>query len=62
MAVLGLGGIDVPLYPISTSETIEFCLNNSESVGIIVSNKFQLNKVLKVRNECKNSTVHSCNE
>ncbi|MDP3443946.1 MAG: AMP-binding protein, partial [Ignavibacteria bacterium] len=37
MAVLGLGGIDVPLYPISTSETIEFCVNNSESVGIIVS-------------------------
>ncbi len=53
MAVLGLGGIDVPLYPISTSETIEFCLNNSESVGIVVSNKFQLNKVLKVRSECK---------
>ncbi|TSA28925.1 MAG: long-chain fatty acid--CoA ligase [Ignavibacteriales bacterium] len=53
MAVLGLGGVDVPLYPISTSETIEFCLNNSESVGIIVSNKFQLNKVLKVRSECK---------
>ena len=53
MAVLGLGGVDVPLYPISTSETIEFCLNNSESVGIVVSNKFQLNKVLKVRNECK---------
>ena len=53
MAVLGLGGVDVPLYPISTSETIEFCLNNSESVGIIVSNKFQLNKVLKVKDSCK---------
>ncbi|RJP61435.1 MAG: long-chain fatty acid--CoA ligase [Ignavibacteriales bacterium] len=54
MAILGLGAIDVPLYPISTSETIQFILNNSESVGIIVSNKFQLNKVLKIRNECKN--------
>ena len=51
--IIGLGGIDVPLYPISTSETIEFCLNNSESVGIVVSNKFHLNKVLKVRNNCK---------
>lgn len=51
--IIGLGGIDVPLYPISTSETIEFCLNNSESVGIVVSNKFQLNKVLKVKNNCK---------
>ncbi len=53
MAILGLGGIDVPLYPISTSETIEYCLNNSESKCIIVSNKFQLNKVLKVRKSCK---------
>jgi len=52
-AILGLGAVDVPLYPISTSETIEFCLNNSESVAIIVSNKFQLNKVLKVRANCK---------
>lgn len=53
MAILGLGAIDVPLYPISTSETIEFILNNSESVGIVVSNKFQLNKVLKIRDKCK---------
>lgn len=54
MAILGLGGVDVPLYPISTSETIEFILNNSESVGIIVSNRFHLNKVLKIRSNCKN--------
>ncbi len=54
MAILGLGAIDVPLYPISTADTIEFILNNSESVGIIVSNKFHLNKVLKIRNNCKN--------
>ncbi len=53
MGILGLGAIDVPLYPISTSETIEFILNNSESVGIVVSNKYQLNKVLKIRNNCK---------
>lgn len=53
-AILGLGAIDVPLYPISTSDTVEFILNNSESVGIIVSNKFQLNKVMKIRNNCKN--------
>ncbi|MBI1936931.1 MAG: long-chain fatty acid--CoA ligase [Ignavibacteriales bacterium] len=53
MAILGLGAIDVPLYPISTSETIEFILNNSESIGVVVSNKFQLNKILKVRNACR---------
>ena len=54
MAILGLGAVDVPLYPISTADTIEFILNNSESIGIIVSNKFHLNKVLKIRNNCKN--------
>jgi long-chain acyl-CoA synthetase len=54
MAILGLGAIDVPLYPISTSESLEFILNNSESVGIIASNKFHLNKVLKIRGNCKN--------
>ncbi|MBU2491357.1 MAG: long-chain fatty acid--CoA ligase [Bacteroidetes bacterium] len=53
-AILGLGAVDVPLYPISTSDTVEFILNNSESVGIVVSNKFQLNKVIKIKNNCKN--------
>jgi len=53
MAILGLGAVDVPLYPSLTSDTVEFILNNSESVGIIVSNKFQLNKVVKIRNNCR---------
>ena len=53
MAILGLGAIDVPLYPSLTAESIEFILNNSESKGIIVSTKFQLNKVMKVRDKCK---------
>lgn len=52
-AILGLGAIDVPLYPSLTADSVEFILNNSESKGIIVSNKFQLNKLLKVRNKCK---------
>lgn len=53
MAILGLGALDVPLYPISTAETIEYILNNSESVGVIVSNKFHLNKVQKIAGNCK---------
>jgi len=53
LAILSLGGVDVPLYPISTSDSIEFMLNNSESVGIIVSTQFQLNKVLKIKSKCK---------
>ena len=52
-AILGLGAIDVPLYPSLTAESIEFILNNSESKVIIVSTKFQLNKVMKFRDKCK---------
>lgn len=53
MAVLALGAIDVPLYPSLTAASVEFILNNSESKCIIVSNKFQLNKILKVRDKCR---------
>lgn len=53
MAILNLGAIDVPLYPSLTADTIEFILNNSESICIIASNKFQLNKILKVRDKLK---------
>lgn len=53
MAILGLGAIDVPLYPSLTAESVEFILNNSESKGIIVSNKFQFNKILKIKDRCR---------
>lgn len=53
-AILGLGAIDVPIYPNSTSDSIEYILNNSESVGVIVSTTFQLNKVLKIKSKCRN--------
>ena len=52
MAILGLGAVDVPLYPSLTAESVQFILNNSESKGIIVSNKFQLNKALKIKPHC----------
>ena len=53
MAILGLGGIDIPLYPSLTADSQEFILNNSDAAGIIVSNKFQLNKILKIWHNCK---------
>jgi long-chain acyl-CoA synthetase len=52
MAILSLGAVDVPMYPSLTAESVQFILNNSESIGVIVSNKFQLNKILKVRENC----------
>jgi long-chain acyl-CoA synthetase len=53
LAILGLGAVDVPIYPISTSDTIEYIINNSEAVGIVVSNQFHMNKVLKVKENIK---------
>jgi len=53
MAILSLGALNVPLYPSLTAESVEYILNNSSSKGIIVSNKFQLNKILKVRKKCR---------
>ncbi len=52
-AILGLGMINVPIYPSLTAESIEFILNNSESRAIILSNKMQLNKVLKIKDDCR---------
>ncbi|MBN1638486.1 MAG: long-chain fatty acid--CoA ligase [Ignavibacteriales bacterium] len=53
MAILSLGAINVPLYPISTADQIKFILIDSQSEGIIVSNSYQLNKLLKIKDECK---------
>jgi len=53
MAILGLGAIDVPIYPSLTADSVEFILNNSEAKAIIVSNKLQLNKILKISDKCR---------
>ncbi len=52
-AILEIGGIDVPLFPSLTADSIEFILNNSEAKGVIISNKFQLNKLRKIIDKCK---------
>jgi long-chain acyl-CoA synthetase len=53
MAMQGLGIIDIPLYPSLTASSVEFIVNNAEATGIIVANKFQLNKVQKIRANCR---------
>lgn len=50
-AVIGMGGIDVPIFPTMTSAQESYIFNHCEAKIIIVSNKFQLNKLLKVRSE-----------
>ena len=50
---MDLGAINVPIYPSLTAESIEFILNNSESKGVIISTKFQLNKILKIKHNLR---------
>jgi len=48
-AILGLGGVSVPLYSTLLEEDVHFILSDSGSKGIVVSTRDQLKKVLAVR-------------
>jgi long-chain acyl-CoA synthetase len=48
LAIVSLGGVDVPIYPTMTAKQIEFIFNDSGVKMAIVSNQFQLNKVMRV--------------
>jgi len=48
-AVVLLGGIVVPIYPTMTAKQNEYIFNDAGVRFVVVSNQFQLNKVLKVK-------------
>ncbi|MEI6757398.1 MAG: long-chain fatty acid--CoA ligase [Chlorobium sp.] len=48
MAILGIGAINVPLYPSLPSNQIEYILQNCTAKAIIVSNMLQLGKILSI--------------
>jgi long-chain acyl-CoA synthetase len=47
-AIVALGGVDVPLYTTMTAKQNEFVFNDAGVKFAIVSNQFQLNKVMRV--------------
>jgi long-chain acyl-CoA synthetase len=49
MAIVALGAVNVPVYPTLTPKQIEYIFNDAEVKVAIVSNTFQLNKVLKIK-------------
>ncbi|MCI0706318.1 MAG: long-chain fatty acid--CoA ligase [Ignavibacteriae bacterium] len=53
MAMVCLGVVDVPIYPTLTPKQIEFIFNDAGVKTAIVSNTFQLQKVLKIQKEVK---------
>lgn len=46
-AIASLGAISVPIYPTMTAKQNEYIFNDAGVKAVIVSNQFQLNKVLK---------------
>jgi long-chain acyl-CoA synthetase len=52
-AIVGLGAIDVPIYPTNTAKQIAYILNDARVRFVVISNQFQLNKVLKILEEVK---------
>ncbi len=53
MAMLALGAVNVPVYPTLTPKQIEYIFNDAGVKIAVVSNTFQLNKVLKIMPEVK---------
>lgn len=49
LAIVNFGAIDVPIFPTLTPKQIEYIYNNSEVTAVIVSNSFQLKKILEVK-------------
>jgi len=53
MALVSLGAVGVPVYPTLTAKQNEFIFNDAGVRFVIVSNQFQLNKVLKVMSDVR---------
>ncbi len=53
MAIVILGAVNVPVYPTLTPKQIEYIFNDAEVKMAIVSNTFQLNKILKIKSAVK---------
>jgi long-chain acyl-CoA synthetase len=52
-AIVVLGGVDVPIYPTMTAKQTEFIFNDAGVKFAIVSNQFQLTKVMKIFSDVK---------
>ncbi len=53
LALASLGAISVPVFPILTSKQEEYVFDDCGAAAIIVSNKYQLNKVLEFKEKVR---------
>ena len=49
MAIVGLGAVNVPVYPTLTPPQLEYIFNDSKVCAVIVSNQYQLAKIQKIK-------------
>ena len=52
-AVVAFGAVDVPIYPTMTAKQVEYIFNDAGVRFAIVSNQFQLNKVMRIFNDVR---------
>ncbi len=55
-AALGLGAIDVPIYPTLPANQVAFILNDCTAKVVLVSSREQLDKILEIRGEVPSLT------
>ncbi|MCB2206098.1 long-chain fatty acid--CoA ligase [bacterium] len=53
LACLYHGAADVPIFPSQTAKQVAYILNDAGTSVVVVSNLFQLNKVMRIRDEVK---------
>ncbi|MGC8901650.1 MAG: AMP-dependent synthetase/ligase [bacterium] len=53
LGITSAGGINVPIYATNTPQQVEYIVNDAETKYIFVSNKLQLEKVMKVKANLK---------
>lgn len=49
LAIVSIGACDVPIFPILTAKQVEYIFSDCQVSAIVVSNDFQLNKVMQFK-------------
>lgn len=53
LAIMGAGGITVPIYPNNLDEDVEYILNDSQARFLILEDEDQLEKWKRIQSKCK---------
>ncbi|MCL4558208.1 MAG: long-chain fatty acid--CoA ligase [Deltaproteobacteria bacterium] len=49
LGIISAGGVNVPIYATNTPQQVQYIVNDAEAQYLFVSNRLQLDKVLKIR-------------